>query len=339
MPRVPGAPRGGRSAKRKQRRELAWKIAEQFWRILSLWAVDQPRLSYQRSSSSSSVPSRVVSTSVFSWKESAERQGLPFRSRASSRTVKIEIEDGSGEEEIEPFDLPDIATIRNLSEVADCVDELRFNLPDHIGGGVCLVNKKAFQGLETGDFSDDNEIFAAISEALRPSIVFDLFKTVVFPARLANWDYPQVILAEHRGEKQVIDQRVAKLLQEVSTRGYRHCAISFIGRSNSERYIDSLSEAAILSLIPVVFIVFRRESKANVASSIQAFVCFDDQQEVVDEYRRAGIDALRINHRVNPLTDTDEVLRFLSLKWNQSPPQVSDESRYIGKAELRFPRL
>ena len=338
MARAPGAPGGGKSAKRKHRRELYWKIAEQFWWILNLWAVGRPSSSHRSSSCRSSRPSRVTSSSEFSWKESAERQGLPFRSRVSSSTAKTEIEDNSDEGEIEPFDQPDIASIRELSEVADCVDELRFNLPDHIGGGVRLVNKRAFQGLEADDFSDDNEIFAAISEALRPCIVFDLFKTVVFPARLADWNYPQVILAEHRGEKQVIDQRVAKLLQEVSTRGFRHCAISFIGQSNSGRYIGSLSEASVLSLIPVVVIVFRRESKANVASSIQAFVCFDDQEEVIASYRRAGVYALRINNRVNPLRDTDEVLKFLRLRWKESSPEVSDGSKYIGKAELRFPR-
>ena len=128
----------------------------------------------------------------------------------------------------------------------------------------------------------------------------------------------------------VIDQRVAKLLQSVATKGSRHCAISYIGRSNSEKYINSLSEASILALIPVVFIVFRR---ANVASSIQAFVCFDDQAEVIEAYRRAGVYALRINNRANPLTDTDEVLKFLSLRWKESSPEVSSESK------LRFPRL
>ena len=34
MPRQPGAPRGGKSAKRKHRRELRWSLAEQFWWIL-----------------------------------------------------------------------------------------------------------------------------------------------------------------------------------------------------------------------------------------------------------------------------------------------------------------
>ena len=47
--------------------------------------------------------------------------GNLFSSKVSSPTVKIEIEDGLDEGEVEPFELPDIASVRKLSEIEDCV--------------------------------------------------------------------------------------------------------------------------------------------------------------------------------------------------------------------------
>ena len=311
MPRTPGCPRGGKSAQRKRRREITWQIFEGFIRrILELWTVHQqyvhqPVPSYP-SSSSRSLP--VTSQSTYSWKESAERLGIPFRETVPEapdldreggvddvNLVEIESGDSEGElETVEPWALPDLSQVNRLAETKSWVQEVRFELPVDIpGGGVCLVNRQAFANLDQDQEKSDSELFEEVLGALRLAICFDLFKT----PSLADWTHAHVVLEKHRGQVQVIDRRVAELLQNLAYQDFKHCGITYIGRRSSEQYIESLSQSCILSLIPVVFVVFERPSKANIARKIDAVCAFDDQVQNIESYRRAGVFAVQVDRR------------------------------------------
>lgn len=346
MPRTPGCPRGGKSAQRKRRREVAWQIFEGFRRILELWTVHQqyvhqPVPSYP-SSSSRSLPvtrsSPVTSQSSYSWRESAERQGLPFASEVPDDIKIEEIESGESEgelETVEPWALPDLSQVKRLAETISWVQEVRFELPvDVPGGGVCLVNRQAFANLDQNQDRSDSELLGEVLGALRPSIVFDLFKTIVFPSSLADWNHAQVVLGKHRGQVQVIDRRVAELLQNLAYQDFKHCAITYIGRRSSQQYIESLSQSCILSLIPVVFVVFERSSKATIARRIDSFCAFDDQVQNIESYRRAGVFAVQVDGRFR-LSAKDDVLDFVNRRWAEAAVESSRQSLYNSKTELR----
>ena len=342
MVRTPGAPRGGRSAKRKQRRELVWRLAEHFWRILHLWSVQ----GYSSASSSSDriYPSSASSSrpfqetqSTYSWRESAERLGIPFREKKPDVLIELG-SDSEGENEDISRELPDISRVKRLSEVGEWIQESRFALPSDIqGGGTCLINRRAFTNLEEDFDISSAECFGIIAEALRPAVCFDLFRTLMFPENLADWSFPQVGLCRHRGKLQVIDRRVAELLQDLSFEGYKHCGITYIGAGGASDYIEALSQSCILSLIPVIFVVLNRDSKAAVASRLGAFCCFDDQPRVVENYKRAGLFAVEINKKTS-LTDKSGVLDFIGRRWNEAAREASESSRYHGKVELRNSR-
>ena len=126
--------------------------------------------------------------------------------------------DSEGElETVEPWAPPDLSHVNRLAETKSWVQEVRFELPVDIpGGGVCLVNRQAFANLDQDQEKSDSELFEEVLGALRLAICFDLFKTLVFPSSLADWTHAQVVLGKHRGQVQVIDRRVAELLQNLA---------------------------------------------------------------------------------------------------------------------------
>ena len=217
----------------------------------------------------------------------------------------------------------DISKHNRLAETRSVVQEVRFELPVDIpGGGVCLVNRQAFANLDQDQEKSDSELFEEVLGALRLAICFDLFKTLVFPSSLADWTHAHVVLGKHRGQVQVIDRRVAELLQNLAYQDFKHCGITYIGRRSSEQYIESLSESCILSLIPVVFVVFERPSKANIARRIDAFCAFDDQVQNIESHRRAGVFAVQVDRRFR-LSAKDDVLDFIGRRWNEAAVEPS----------------
>ena len=134
-------------------------------------------------------------------------------SESSGRPRRVqftEIESDPEEQvEVEPFELPSLTGIRSLNETSERVVERRFDLPRDIGG-ICLFNELAVAGSEGEDIS-----FDVLAEALRPCIILDLFKTVVFPQHLADSHSSQIALATHRGSLQVVDRRTAVFLPTI----------------------------------------------------------------------------------------------------------------------------
>lgn len=89
------------------------------------------------------------------------------------------------------------------------------------------MNRKAFPNLDQDQDKSDSKLFGELLGALRPAICFDLFRTVKFPSHnLADWSHVQVVLEKHRGQLQVIDKRVAELLQGLADQDYKHCGIT-----------------------------------------------------------------------------------------------------------------
>ncbi len=177
-----------------------------------------------------------------------------------------------------PFDLPDLSTIRRLSETSDYIEQRCLDLSLNIGG-ICVYNQPAFACAEDEIFD-----FELISESLRPWIALGIFKTVVFPCgsqistscigatpELVTSDWPQ------------------DCCRILSSKWYKHCTVSFIGKHNiCPEYIQALSQSCILSLIPVLFILFDRERKADLGKTLDCLVAFEGQDSVSQLYRRAG---------------------------------------------------
>lgn len=245
----------------------------------------------------------------------------------------IESEDESPDEPVQVFYVPDLRLVRQLAETASSVRERVFDLPESIPG-VCLLNELAFSGLEGSGPQD----FDLLAEGLKPCVAFDIFKTLVFPQRLADRSQEQICLARHRGELQVIHRKTAELLQNLSFRGFNFCAISFIGKNNHQDYCRALSEASLLSLIPILFIVFDRESKAKLARRLDCIVAFDDQQQLITSYQRKGVRAVQVTRDFGLHTHSDEALTYISQLWEEHL-QARPVSSSIGlKSALRLTR-
>ena len=365
----PGHVRGGKSAKRKQRRELWWNTVAQLNWLLSWW-VDRetdnrirPSSVYRPSSAnvkreetvnpyvnpesssvrsvgsspvgpSSSVPVKHPESEQEEVDEAESESDRTSESSGRPRRVQFtEIESDPEEQgEVEPFELPSLTGIRSLNETSERVVERRFDLPRDIGG-ICLFNELAVAGSEGEDIS-----FDVLAEALRPCIILDLFKTVVFPQHLADSHSSQIALATHRGSLQVVDRRTAVFCQRLAVSGYHHCAVSYIGRSNSREFVDSISRSSLLSLIPVIFVVFDRSTKAEVAKRVDCLLAFDDQDSVLQHYHRAGVRWAKVTRNWSLHGNTEEVLQYIDRIWYETRPGSSSDSRYFGKVELRGSR-
>jgi hypothetical protein len=135
-----------------------------------------------------------------------------------------------------------------------------------------------------------------------------------------------------------IARKTAELLQNLSFRGFNFCAISFIGKNNHQDYCRALSEASLLSLIPILFIVFDRESKAKLARRLDCIVAFDDQQQLITSYQRKGVRAVQVTRDFGLHTHSDEALTYISQLWEEHL-QARPVSSSIGlKSALRLTR-
>lgn len=223
-------------------------------------------------------------------------------------------QDQEEEPRVEPFILPDLARVKLLSEVSDCVEAQVFSLPPSIGG-VCLINARAVAGCPEDQSEFD---LGRLTEGLSPCIAFDIFRTLIFPQSQADRTQSLIGLAQHRGELQVIHRRTAEFLQQLSVRGYNFVAISFIGRANHRPYVDSLLESCLLALVPVIFIVFDREDKARLAKELRCIAAFDDQQSLIASYKRSGVRAVQVNRQFGLHTHPSHALEWLERKANES---------------------
>lgn len=213
---------------------------------------------------------------------------------------------GSTSSHVDPYVLPDLSNVRLLSETAHCVEARVLDLPSSVAGKI-LLNARAVDGCPDADSFD----LEALIEGLRPCVAFDIFKTLVFPERLADRRQSVIGLARHRGELQIIHRRAAEFLQTLALKGYNFCAISFIGRGNHQEFVNSLIESSILSLIPVVFIVFSRDTKAVLAQRLQCICAFDDQPGLISSYKRAGVKAALCSREFGIHTHPDSALDWI----------------------------
>ena len=72
----------------------------------------------------------------------------------------------------------------------------------------------------------------------------------------------------------------------------------------------------------MLFVVFVRTSKADIARRIDTFCAFDDQVQNGESYRS--------DRRFRK----DDVLEFIGRRWNEAAVESSRQSRYHGKSEL-----
>ena len=254
--------------------------------------------------------------------------------------IAAEAEEGDQqdqEEEIEtPYVLPDIAPVKFLSEVSDCVESRVFQLPSSSIEGVCLINSRAVEGCPETQNDFDLEL---LKTGLRPCIAFDIFKTLIFPQSQADTQQRCIGLAKHRGELQLIHRSTAELLQQVSVRGFNCVAISFIGRFNHRPYVDALLESCLLALVPIIFVVFHRHEKAQLAKDLECVGAFDDQEALVTAYRRAGVPAIQVTRQFNLYKNTDQALEWIERQWNENDQAASSsggkEGASVGQRTVR----
>lgn len=185
-----------------------------------------------------------------------------------------------------------------MSDVSVGNDQIELNLPDWIPGKV-LVNRLALQ-------SDQQLDFGVLQEALRGAVVLDLYKTVIYPERLATQD--SIRLARHRNEFQAIDLETITFVYLLQHNQIPFCACSYIGRAASTDYIRALTESEITAIIPIVFVLFNRAQKADLARAVRACVAIDDQEEVVNTYRRRGVPAVHVRRGYDLRTHRDQIL-------------------------------
>ena len=207
----------------------------------------------------------------------------------------VEIPDDSDEEEPEivsvrrpPIDLTNVHT---LSEVTLGVDHFSYRLPENLPG-VIIVNKLAFQTDESGPTREADLSLDTVLTVFQNCVVFDLFKTLIQPESLSSRS--ALRLAKHRGEYQTVEREIIYFLFKLQEEQIPYCACTYIGRKSSEACIAALKESRICSLVPVIFVVFNRHQKPEVARKLQAIAAVDDQFEVVRGYRRAGVFAIQV---------------------------------------------
>lgn len=131
----------------------------------------------------------------------------------------------------------------------------------------------------------------------------------IFLERLSSGD--SIKLAEHRGEFQTIDRQVLSFIFQLQRNSFSFCARSYIGRAASEEYIQALTKSELSAVIPVLLVIFDRRQKADLARGLEAVGAIDDQEEVVNQYYRAGVFAIRVRRGFGIASHKDEVIRQL----------------------------
>lgn len=187
---------------------------------------------------------------------------------------------------------------RFLRDVSVGNDQIELDLPGWLPGKV-LINKLALE-------SDQQIDFGVLQEILRGAVILDLYKTVLYPERLATRD--SIRLARHRNEYQAVDLETITFIYLLQHNQIPYCACSFIGRAASTDYIRALTESEITAIIPIVFVLFNRAQKAELARTLRAKVAIDDQEEVVNTYRRNGIPAVHVRRGYDLRTHREQIL-------------------------------
>lgn len=315
-------PRGGKSAKRqKVRRQFAQGFSNQLGEILSNADATQtssdPGPAPQNPSSSSS--SGVVAVSKLGAR-AKHQSAKPSQKVSSSSSVQLVdfpdsafVEEISSEEEasvdkevIETGGTAsDYISVKRLREVSRGVDQAVFDLPSWIAGSV-IVSKVAFRN-EQGEFYLDS--VSDLFESLTGCVVLDLYKTVIFPERLSSKD--SIKLAKHRGEFQTIERETLSFIFELQKSGFTFCACSFIGRAASGEYLEALTQSELAAVIPVIFVIYNLDQKANLAKELSAVAAVDDQKEVVRQYRESGVFAIEVSRNFGIPTHKEEIIRQL----------------------------
>ena len=345
MPRVPGAPRGGKSHQRKVRRELKYALAAAnpvLWACvynLFIRPIEQARhqnyISKKRAALKRNFAGDQVSSSNQAASSSRETDvGESVESSAGPEVVEIvEIEDDESEqnqssESIAPVQLPDLSSVRQLREISDQVQQCTLNLPVHCPG-IALFNKLAFADSETGDEISGELDWNLLKESIKGCVVLDIFKTVIFPRKYLSRQADFIALAQHRNELQTIDRRTVTFLERLRTSGYIPVAISYIGRGGSSDYLRALRESCLVALKTVILICFRREDKAELARLLESPIAFDDQREVCGYYKRAGIYAAQVTRDWSLHENGDEALELIEWRFSQSEGKSKGVSRVV----------
>lgn len=331
-------PRGGKSAKRQKiRRQFAQGFSDRLGNILS--SVDASRTSSDPVPEPLNPPSSSSSGVAAEPKLGASAKHQPAklsRKVGPSSSVRLVdfpdsafVEEISSEEEVSVIEeviktggaASDYSSVKRLREVSLGVDQAVFDLPKWVPGSV-IVNKIAFRD-ERGEFSLDSA--SDLFESLKGCVVLDLYKTVIFPERLSSKD--SIRLAKHRGEFQTIERETLSFIFELQRSGFSFCACSFIGRAASSEYLEALVQSELSAVIPVIFVIYNRDQKADLATELGAVAAIDDQKEVVRRYRESGLFAIEVDRNFGIATHKEEIIQQLR---DQAGGQLDREVRPKG---------
>ena len=64
-------------------------------------------------------------------------------------------------------------------------------------------------------------------------------------------------------------------------------------------------------MIPVLFVLYSRDQKADLAKALRAVGTIDDQKEVLQRYRREGIFTVEVSRGFNLSSHKDEIFKLL----------------------------
>lgn len=313
-------PRGGRAARRKERRDAKWNFYYFIWNLNRIWewywypdessyddssSNKRSRTDPRPSSSSSRAPRPSSSSQQATSSGSRDLVPTPPDHPPPNRSELVpnfppDAFEVSSESEVEIVveQTVNYRSARCLRDVSLGTDQIELDLPTWLPGKV-LINKLAFYDWSVFDFE-------ILQESLRGAVVLDLYKTVIYPERLASRE--SIRLAKHRNEYQSIDLETITFIYLLQHNQIPFCACSFIGRAASRDYIRALTESEITAIIPVVFVLHNRSQKSDLARAVQASICIDDQEEVINAYRQRGFPTVHVRRDYDLRSHRDQIL-------------------------------
>eukprot|EP00435_Cladocopium_sp_Y103_P050012 s601_g15.t1 len=154
-----------------------------------------------------------------------------------------------------------------------------------------------------------------VQDSLKGCVVCDLYKTFLVP--------PDWIPAGQRSRKARTHQGVLHILEETGRLfgdildfETNIIALSFIGKSNSDRYIQSLINSGVASKFALVIICHKKADKGLVAKDFDPAVAIDDSGDVIRAYQEVEVPCIQVSRRRQLPDCREEIFSRIRQYWS-----------------------
>ena len=179
-----------------------------------------------------------------------------------------------------------------------------------------------------------------VQSSLKGCVILDLYKTFLLPkswvrsrsssGSIETGDgrvFSTGSVQTHEGQL-FITVEAGRLLVDLADSGTPVIACSFIGKRNSDRYIQSLIDSGVASKFPLIIIVHRKLDKGQVAKGFDPVVAIDDSWDVIQSYHQVEIPATHVTCQRQFADCRREILGRIDQYWGGERLPVGSPGRF-----------